>query len=99
RFVIDGGGAVSQVAEAGSTIPDGPMLNCVRGGFSGLSFPAPESGTVTVVYPISFSDGGGAPSTPEPASQPSAAPRALGKVLAFGHVAARCALSSALPLV
>ncbi|MCS6899615.1 MAG: AgmX/PglI C-terminal domain-containing protein [Myxococcales bacterium] len=58
RFVIDRSGAVSSVGNGGSDLPDSSVVSCVIRSFSGLSFPQPEGGIVTVVYPISFSPGG-----------------------------------------
>jgi FHA domain len=57
RFIIDRSGAVSSVSDGGSDLPDQGVVGCVVRGFSGLSFPQPEGGIVTVVYPISFSPG------------------------------------------
>jgi hypothetical protein len=39
-------------------MPDGGVVSCVVRAFYGLSFPQPEGGIVTVVYPIMFSPGG-----------------------------------------
>src|SRR6185295_10981537 len=58
RFVIGRDGAVSQVANGGSNMPDGGVVSCVVRAFYGLSFPQPEGGIVTVTYPIMFSPGG-----------------------------------------
>ena len=57
RFVIDRSGAVANVSNGGSDLPDSTVVSCVLGAFYGLSFPAPEGGIVTVVYPIAFSPG------------------------------------------
>ncbi|MEB2310669.1 MAG: AgmX/PglI C-terminal domain-containing protein [Sorangiineae bacterium] len=57
RFVIGRDGAVSNVANGGSDLPDSGVVSCVVSAYYGLSFPAPEDGIVTVVYPISFSPG------------------------------------------
>lgn len=57
RFVIDRSGAVSSVGNGGSDLPDASVVSCVVRSFSGLSFPQPEGGIVTVVYPISFAPG------------------------------------------
>ena len=57
RFVIDRTGAVSNVTNGGSDLPDSGVVSCVLGAFYGLGFPAPEGGIVTVVYPITFSPG------------------------------------------
>ncbi len=58
RFVIGRDGAVSQVGNGGSDLPDSGVVSCVVRAFYGLSFPQPENGIVTVVYPIMFSPGG-----------------------------------------
>ncbi len=57
RFVINRDGSVSNVSNGGSSIPDSSVVNCVVRAFYGLSFPKPEGGIVTVVYPIMFSPG------------------------------------------
>ena len=57
RFVIGRDGAVSSASNGGSDIPDAGVVNCVVRAYYNLSFPAPEGGIVTVVYPISFSPG------------------------------------------
>jgi hypothetical protein len=58
RFVIGRDGAVSNVANGGSDMPDGNVVSCVVRSFYGLSFPQPDGGIVTVTYPIMFSPGG-----------------------------------------
>jgi len=55
KFVIDRQGAVAFAADGGSDIPDEGVRQCVVRSFQALSFPQPENGTVTVVYPIVFS--------------------------------------------
>ncbi len=55
RFVIDTNGEVSSVSDAGSTMPDKSIVSCVQRALGGLSFPMPEGGIVTVVFPIVFS--------------------------------------------
>jgi hypothetical protein len=55
RFVIDRGGAVALAADGGSDIPDVGVRQCVVTAFQSLSFPAPDAGMVTVVYPLVFS--------------------------------------------
>lgn len=57
RFVIGRDGAVSNVGNAGSDIPDSGVVSCVISAYYGLSFPAPKDGIVTVTYPIMFSPG------------------------------------------
>ncbi|WP_272419537.1 AgmX/PglI C-terminal domain-containing protein [Polyangium jinanense] len=58
RFVIGADGAVSNVGNGGSDMPDGGVVSCIVRSFERLSFPRPEGGIVTVVYPIMFSPGG-----------------------------------------
>ncbi len=55
RFVIGTDGAVSNVGNGGSDLPDGGVVSCIVRAFSSLSFPQPESGIVTVVYPVMLS--------------------------------------------
>ncbi|HVY48006.1 MAG TPA: AgmX/PglI C-terminal domain-containing protein [Minicystis sp.] len=63
-FVIDPQGAASGVADAGSDLPDADVAACVRRGFASLTFPPPESGAVTVVYPITFEPADAPPPPP-----------------------------------
>jgi hypothetical protein len=58
RFVINREGAVSNVSNGGSDLPDSAVVSCVMSAFYGLSFPAPDLGIVTVTYPIMFTPGG-----------------------------------------
>jgi hypothetical protein len=57
RFVIGRDGAVSNVSNGGSDLPDSNVVNCVVKAFYGLSFPKPEGGIVTVSYPIMLQPG------------------------------------------
>jgi pyruvate/2-oxoglutarate dehydrogenase complex dihydrolipoamide acyltransferase (E2) component len=57
RFVIGRDGAVGAVSDLGSDLPDPAVKKCILAGFSGLSFPQPEGGIVTVVYPLTFNPG------------------------------------------
>jgi hypothetical protein len=57
KFVIDRSGAVALTADGGSDLPDQGVVQCVVRGFGNLTFPQPEGGMVTVVYPIVFSPG------------------------------------------
>jgi len=54
RFIIGRDGSVSSVANGGSDLPDRHVVECVQRAFWGLSFPQPEDGIVTVVYPLVF---------------------------------------------
>jgi hypothetical protein len=55
KFLIDRTGAVGFAADGGSDIPDEGVRRCVVSSFLSLSFPAPENGAVSVIYPIVFS--------------------------------------------
>jgi hypothetical protein len=57
KFVIDRQGSVSTAQDGGSDLPDQGVVSCVVRGFGNLSFPQPEGGIVTVVYPIIFNPG------------------------------------------
>jgi hypothetical protein len=57
RFVIGRDGSVSSVANSGSDLPDPNVTQCVTSTFYGLSFPEPDGGIVTVIYPILFTPG------------------------------------------
>jgi tetratricopeptide (TPR) repeat protein len=106
RFVIDRSGATANVGNGGSDLPDSSVVNCIVRSFTGLSFPQPEGGIVTVTYPISFAPGGGsAPasksgSDDEQSLKPGAVAAAfvrtsvLGQV---GHSRAACGSGSELP--
>jgi beta-lactamase regulating signal transducer with metallopeptidase domain len=56
-FVIASDGSVNGASDHGSTLPDPSVVQCVVRGFSGLAFPPPQGGYVTVIYPIEFSPG------------------------------------------
>jgi hypothetical protein len=55
RFVIGRDGSVQVASDGGSDIPDTGVRQCVVSSFTNLSFPQPDGGLVTVVYPIMFS--------------------------------------------
>ena len=57
RFVIGRDGAVTNVGNGGSDMPDSGVVSCVVRAFYGLTFPQPEGGIVTIVFPIVFSPG------------------------------------------
>jgi len=57
RFAIDRRGTVATTSNAGSDLPDSAVVSCVVSSFAGMSFPEPEGGIVTVVYPITFTPG------------------------------------------
>jgi Ca-activated chloride channel family protein len=71
RFVIGRDGNVSSTGNGGSDLPDSAVVSCVERAISGLSFPQPEGGIVTVVYPVLFSPGDVPPvATPAPLPGP-----------------------------
>lgn len=57
RFVIGRDGTVSNVSNGGSELADASVTNCVIRAFYDLSFARPESGIVTVTYPLIFRPG------------------------------------------
>ena len=59
RFVIGTDGSVRGASDGGSDLPSPEVISCVARGFGNLSFPQPEGGIVTVVYPIIFTPGDG----------------------------------------
>jgi Ca-activated chloride channel family protein len=68
RFVIARDGSVATASNGGSDLPDAGVVSCVNRAFMGLSFPQPEAGTVTVVFPVMFAPGAVTPlTTPAPA--------------------------------
>jgi hypothetical protein len=54
KFIIDRSGAVSLATDGGSDLPDSGVVSCIIRGFQSLSFPQPEGGIVTVIYPLDF---------------------------------------------
>jgi Ca-activated chloride channel family protein len=102
RFVIDRSGSVASTQDGGSDMPDKNVVACVVRGFGNLSFPQPEGGQVTVVYPIQFNPGDG-PSSSSPPQATEAKPtvgqvgasRSLGVI---GHAARPCGAAAELPL-
>jgi len=55
KFAIERDGAVSHVVSgAGTDLPDPEVVGCVKNGLNGVSFPLPEGGPASVVYPILF---------------------------------------------
>jgi TonB family protein len=54
KFVIGPDGKVRSADDAGSQMASTEVVECVRDAFRKLTFPPPDGGTVTVVYPIVF---------------------------------------------
>ncbi len=57
RFIIALDGSVQSAQDAGSSLPDASVVSCIVRGFGNLSFPQPEAGIVTVVFPIMLAPG------------------------------------------
>ena len=55
KFMIGRGGEVTAALDGGSDLPNATVVQCVVRNFLNLSFPAPEGGTVSVVYPFNLS--------------------------------------------
>jgi Ca-activated chloride channel family protein len=92
RFVIDPSGAVSMVANGGSDLPDAGVVQCVVRGFGNLSFPQPEGGMVTVVYPLAFAPGDGPP--PEQAAAVSETSQLGATIAVVDHAARPCSAAA-----
>jgi outer membrane biosynthesis protein TonB len=54
KFVIARDGSVQLAQDGGSDMPDQNVVQCVARSFMSLSFPSPDGGIVTVVYPLVF---------------------------------------------
>jgi hypothetical protein len=52
RFMIDRDGQVSMAQDGSSDLPDEHVKGCIVKSFYSLSFPSPQGGTVSVVYPM-----------------------------------------------
>ncbi|MFO0756083.1 MAG: AgmX/PglI C-terminal domain-containing protein [Byssovorax sp.] len=57
RFVINQAGDATSVETTSEPKIDREMIDCVSRTFKALKFPSPESGVVTVVFPIRFTAG------------------------------------------
>ncbi len=55
KYVIARDGTTMDAADEGSTLPDREVVACVVGEFRKLTYPRPDDGYVTVVYPVEFS--------------------------------------------
>jgi Ca-activated chloride channel family protein len=96
RFVIERDGSLSNLSNAGSDLPDSAVVSCVISAYSAISFPQPERGIVSVVYPIEFSGGKNTASPIEPPLEPY--PKPLTLIGAIGHDRAACGKAADLPL-
>lgn len=57
KYVIDRDGSVKMTQDNGSDLPDQSVVQCVVKAFGNISYPQPEGGVVTVVFPLIFSPG------------------------------------------
>ena len=57
RFVIGRDGTITSIEPVCTSMPDREVVRCVTEEYKPLTFPQPEGGIVTVVYPIMFSPG------------------------------------------
>lgn len=57
KYVIGLDGSTQMAGDGGSDIPDGQVVECVVAGFAQLSYPPPQGGFVTVIYPVQFAPG------------------------------------------
>lgn len=57
RFVIGRDGTITSIQPVCTSMPDREVVRCVTEEYKPLTFPQPEGGIVTVVYPIMFSPG------------------------------------------
>jgi hypothetical protein len=55
KLAIDASGSVAQACNGGSDLPSYPVVTCIVSATSKLTFPAPESGAVTIVVPFMLS--------------------------------------------
>jgi tetratricopeptide (TPR) repeat protein len=94
KFNIDRTGAVGTVADGGSELPDVSVVQCIVRGFSGLAFPQPEGGVVTVSYPIIFAPDG----APAPAAEQAKVTPSTKSIAVIGHAPRPCGVAAELPL-
>jgi hypothetical protein len=57
KFIIERSGTVRAAEAICTSLPDSEVVRCVIDRFARLSFPQPEGGVVTVIYPIKFNPG------------------------------------------
>lgn len=99
KFVIDRSGSVLSTQDGGSDLPDKGVVSCVVRAFGNLSFPQPEGGVVSVVYPIVFNPGDGVPhGTPAPTGETVAPKAPISSLGTIGHTPRPCGAAASLPL-
>jgi hypothetical protein len=57
KYIIDRDGSVKSTQDSGSDLPDQNVVQCVVKAFGNISYPQPEGGIVTVVFPLIFVPG------------------------------------------
>jgi outer membrane biosynthesis protein TonB len=57
RFVIEKDGRVGNAVPVCTSMPDPAVVACIVAEYGLIRFPRPEAGSVTVVYPVTFSPG------------------------------------------
>jgi hypothetical protein len=57
KFVIDRAGDVATAMNGGSDIDDQGVVSCILHAVQNITFPQPDGGIVTVVYPMTFKQG------------------------------------------
>ena len=57
RFVIGLDGTIKSLGPVCTSMPDRDVVRCITGAYRTITFPKPEGGIVTVIYPIMFSPG------------------------------------------
>lgn len=57
KFTIGRDGGVGTSQDAGSDLADQNVVSCIVRSFAALSFPEPQGGVATVIYPISLTPG------------------------------------------
>jgi predicted small lipoprotein YifL len=55
KLGVDASGSIAQACDGGSTLPSSAVIACIVQASSTLAFPAPESGTATVLVPMMLS--------------------------------------------
>jgi hypothetical protein len=61
RFAIDVEGKVTHLVVADNQLPDCALVECLREDMARIEFAAPEGGSVTVQYPLTFEMAGETP--------------------------------------
>lgn len=99
RFTIDPTGAVTTAEDSQSDLNDPAVVSCVVRSIQSLSFPQPEDGRVTVVFPITMTTDGFKPSAKASTTTTTVSVTTTnGPIGVIGHTARPCGPGAALPL-